>query len=208
MALQLDVTDTRGNHHCVHLARSPFHIGRSRDNDLCLTASGCVSRHHARVSEQDSHYQLEILGKNPSFLNGTLLFAGSIHEIVDGDIIGLPEHALAVREVDDAPDPCQTTETFAATSAASLVAQMVASSIGMPSFSADAFQLWLAADSRREVRIFHDRMELKLAADLQPGDLTRRMQSFGTLVVDPKNVLIEVHDPSTKRHPLSDKRSG
>ncbi len=65
-------------------------IGRLPENDVCID-DRWISRHHARIRREGTHYLLEDLGsKNGLFLNGKRLLAPTA--LQNGDVIQLSPH--------------------------------------------------------------------------------------------------------------------
>ncbi|MBE7446433.1 MAG: FHA domain-containing protein [Planctomycetia bacterium] len=71
-------------------------IGRSQDCDICIPEQH-ISRHQSRISIENNCYVIENLGKNPIFINGTLV---EKHFLRDGDHIsfGSTEYIFHVEE--------------------------------------------------------------------------------------------------------------
>ena len=207
MALQLGVSREGGDPEFVTVSRWPFSIGRSTGCDLCLSRSKRVSRQHAEVMKQGDSYFVITHGRNPSYLNGHLLPRESPREIAEGDIIGIPDYSIWVHETAPA-----TTGAVAAAPARSVssgetanvqvalnstvIERKIASLLGIQELPLnDGIYRWLSAQNGREVRIFHDRLELKLTTGLRHQDVVQRLRLFDTLMVDPHTVLIDIEDP-------------
>ncbi len=82
----LIVHDASGNQRQVDLSRLPFTLGRQSDNDLVLLDSR-ISRHHARVLQDENGYILEDSGsRHGTFVNGERV---NTHVLKSGDQISL-----------------------------------------------------------------------------------------------------------------------
>ncbi len=91
---KLTIEDDQGNKTVVNLVREEYSVGRAEDNTVRLTERN-ISRHHARISKQDSGWVIEDLSSyNGCYVNG--MRVGEPQHLEHGDLVQLGDYRLEV----------------------------------------------------------------------------------------------------------------
>ena len=196
MGLQFGVSHMGGDFEYVRIRRWPFSIGRNPGNDLCLSNSSLISRRHVRVFKDDAGYHMVAQGRNPTYLNGTLLEANRPVALNPGDRIELPDYVLLVRETGRNPHITATVNVEAVSNSA-IITRRIASELGISRWSADAIHDWLQAGPDRQIRLRHERLALCLPGRMEQAELEQRLTLFDELIadLDPQALEIELVNP-------------
>ena len=76
----------------VRVCGTTFSIGKSSDNDLCLSDNRTVSRRHALICEENGNYFIMDVGStNHTYLNGEALIPNDKTELRNGDVVKLAD---------------------------------------------------------------------------------------------------------------------
>jgi pSer/pThr/pTyr-binding forkhead associated (FHA) protein len=205
MGLQLGISYLGGEREYVRVRRWPFSIGRNPGNDLCLKNSGFISRRHAQILKDNRAYKLVALGRNPTFLNGSIVEPDKPIDIIPGDRIELPDYLIHVRSSSRKPayDPTVNVDKVSATAA---VVRRIASQIGVSQWTTTAIKTWLDECPGREVRISQPPATLFLTTSISLEQLEQRLELFDKLIspLDPYSLSIQTVDPCAPTLPPID----
>ena len=91
---KLTIEDDQGNKTVVNLVREEYSVGRAEDNTVRLTERN-ISRHHARITKQDSGWVIEDLASyNGCYVNG--MRVGQPQHLEHGDLVQVGDYRLEV----------------------------------------------------------------------------------------------------------------
>ena len=197
MALQFGVSFAGGEYEYVRARRWPFTIGRAQRNDLCLSNSALISRHHARILKEGDDYYLISQGRNPTYLNGEALLTQQPQPILPGDTIEFPDYTVQVRDTTHARTVTATVNVQAVTTT-TIIIRRVASALNTHRWTVDGIFDWLQATRGRVIRVSHHQVELFLHERLVRQELSQRLAMLDQLVrhLDPQKIQIEITDPA------------
>jgi len=196
MALQFAVSFAGGERMFIKARRWPFRIGRDARNDLCLRESEKISRLHARVIQKDGRHFLIVTGRNPTFLNDRIVPVDEAQPLNTGDVIEFPDYRLEVQESSEQARPSNPTVALQVIPDDNRLIRLIASALGISSWSIEGILGWLQAEKGREILIHQSHFQLCLMGNLNAESLRQRLDLFNELQRphDQKNIKVEVFD--------------
>jgi hypothetical protein len=198
MALQFAVSFAGGERMFIKARRWPFRIGRDARNDLCLAESENISRLHARVIQQDGKHFLIVTGRNPSFLNNRVVPIDEAQPLNAGDVIEFPDYRLEVQESSEQARSSNPTVALQVIPDDNRLIRLIASALGISSWSIEGILGWLQAEQGREILIHQRHFQLCLTGNLNAESLRQRLDLFDELQRphDQRDIRVEVIDSS------------